>query len=261
MAEAAARNAPLDLAEHDALAELLLGIADDEFVIGFWDSEWTGIAPMLEEDVATSSIAQDEIGHAKALYELLAELTDDDADRIAYGRAAEDFRHAALLNHARGDWAFSVARRYLYETADAVRLSTLAASSYEPLALLAGKMRREETYHLLHADAWLRRLADGPADARKRLASAVGALWADAQEVFAPLDGEAALLAARLLAEPMAAMHADWQSQVRRTLEPVAGPLPSSTPSPDGRRRRTDAFAWLHRELTSVASSEPAATW
>ena len=53
-------------------------------MLGFWDSEWTGIAPMLEEDVATSSIAQDEIGHAKAWYELLAELTDDDADRIAY---------------------------------------------------------------------------------------------------------------------------------------------------------------------------------
>jgi ring-1,2-phenylacetyl-CoA epoxidase subunit PaaC len=214
---------------------------------------------MLEEDVATSSIAQDEIGHAKALYELLAQLTDDDADRIAYGRAAEDFRHAALLNHARGDWAFSAARRYLYETADAVRLSTLAASSYEPLALLAGKMRREETYHLLHADAWLRRLAAGPA--HERLASAVRALWADAQEIFAPLEGEAALLAAGLLAEPMVAMHADWQSQVGRMLEPIAGALPSATPSPDGRTRRTDSFAWLHGEFTSVASSEPAATW
>ena len=65
----------LDPPARDALAELLLALADDEFVIGFWDSEWTGIAPMLEEDVATSSIAQDEIGHARALYELLGELT------------------------------------------------------------------------------------------------------------------------------------------------------------------------------------------
>ena len=56
----------------DALAELLLTLADDEFVLGFWDSEWTGIAPMLEEDVAMSSISQDEIGHARAWYDLLA---------------------------------------------------------------------------------------------------------------------------------------------------------------------------------------------
>ena len=50
-----------------ALAEFVLSMADDEFVIGFSDSEWTGIAPILEEDVAMSSIAQDELGHARAL--------------------------------------------------------------------------------------------------------------------------------------------------------------------------------------------------
>ena len=75
---------------------LLLTLADDEFVLGFWDSEWTGIAPMLEEDVAMTSVSQDEIGHARAWYELLAALTDDDADRIAYGREPADYRHAAL---------------------------------------------------------------------------------------------------------------------------------------------------------------------
>ena len=55
------------------LDELLLTMADDEFVIGFSDSEWTGIAPMLEEDVAMSSLSQDELGHAAALYGLLGE--------------------------------------------------------------------------------------------------------------------------------------------------------------------------------------------
>ncbi|HET7686766.1 MAG TPA: 1,2-phenylacetyl-CoA epoxidase subunit PaaC, partial [Candidatus Limnocylindria bacterium] len=149
----------LDPATRDALAELLLAMADDELVVGYWDSEWTGIAPMLEEDVAMSSVSQDEIGHAAALYGMLAELTGDDADAIAYGREPDAYRHAALLDHPRTDWAFSIARRYLYETADAARLESLAVSSYEPLAQLAGKMRREERYHLMHVDAWVRRLA------------------------------------------------------------------------------------------------------
>ena len=248
----------LDTATRSALAELLLSLADDEFVIGFWDSEWTGIAPMLEEDVATSSIAQDELGHARALYELVAELTTDDADRIAYGRDADAFRHAALLNHARGDWAFSVARRYLYETADAVRLTALARSSHAPLALLAGKMRREETYHLLHAEAWLRRLAEGTPD---RLGSALQTLWGDAQEVFAPLAGEEMLVRDTLLPEPMRALHADWEARVRRAIEPIAGTLPAASPTLDGRERRTDDFRWLHGEFTTVAGSEPGATW
>ncbi len=250
----------LDGVTGSALAELLLSVADDEFVIGFWDSEWTGIAPMLEEDVATSSIAQDEIGHAKVLYELLAELTEGDADLIAYGRGADAFRHAALLNHGRGDWAFSVARRYLYETADAVRLSALATAAHEPLALLAAKMRREETYHLLHADAWMRRLAAAP-ETSQRLASAVRTLWADAQEVFAPLSEEEALVATGMLPIPMRALNATWQEQVRPILEPIAGPLGPAAPSIDGRTRRTDDFRWLHAELTHVARSDPGATW
>ena len=251
----------LEPSVREALAELLLATADDEFVIGFWDSEWTGIAPMLEEDVATSSIAQDEIGHAKALYELLAEVTDDDADRIAYGRAPDAYRHAALLNHRRGDWAFTVARRYLYETADAVRLGALAHSAYEPLALLAGKMRREETYHLLHAEVWLRRLADAPGDVAGRLADAIRTLWTDAQDVFAPLAGEEELVRSGMLPTPLRALHAEWQARVRPVLEPISGPLPAAAPSLDGRERRSDAFVWLHGEFTSVARAEERATW
>lgn len=251
----------LDTAGRDALAELLLTVADDEFVIGFWDSEWTGIAPMLEEDVATSSIAQDEIGHARATYELLATLTDDDPDAIAFGRDADAFRHAALLNHARGDWAFSVGRRWLYETADAVRLAALARSSWEPLAQLAGKMRREETYHRMHADAWLRRLADGSPEVAGRLASAIVQLWPDAQQVFAPLAGEDELLRHAVLPEPMRALHATWQAEVRPVLSPIAGDLPAADPDIGGRARRTDDFRWLHDQFTMVARSEVGATW
>ena len=250
----------LDATSRNALSELLLSLADDEFVIGFWDSEWTGIAPMLEEDVATSSIAQDEIGHARALYALLAILTDDDPDRIAYGRETDGYRHAALLDHARGDWAFSVARRYLYETADAVRLAALAQSTHQPLALLAGKMRREETYHLLHADAWLRRLADAP-DASERLADALRRLWPDAQEIFAPLAGEEVLNREGILPTPLRALHAEWQQQVRPILEAITGPLPDAAPSLAGRERHGDDFRWLHDQFTMVARQEAGATW
>ncbi len=257
---ATATGADLDVEAREALAELILTVADDEFVIGFWDSEWTGIAPMLEEDVATSSIAQDEIGHARALYELLAGLTDADADAIAYGREADAYRHAALLDHARGDWSFSVARRWLYESADAVRLAALARSTWEPLAQLAAKMRREETYHRMHADAWLHRLAEGPAEVRDRLADSLSRLWNDAQEVFAPLAGEEELLRHGHLPQPMRTLHASWQAEVRPVLAPIVE-LPAAAPSIDGRARRSEDFGWLHGQFTMVARSEVGATW
>jgi ring-1,2-phenylacetyl-CoA epoxidase subunit PaaC len=253
----------LDRETRDSLAELLLSMADDEFVLGFWDSEWTGIAPILEEDVAMSSVSQDEIGHAKALYELLAELTGDDADRIAFGRPPDAYRHAALMNHARTDWAFSIARRFLYENADAVRLESLAASAYQPLADLAVKMRREETYHLLHFDLWLRRLAEGGDDSRARLSDAIARLWSDAQAVFAPLAGEARLVAARILPESLEALRSRWLERVTARLEAahLAVPPSPAPPGADGRTRRTDEFAWLHSEFTMVSGSEADATW
>lgn len=246
-----------------ALAELLLTLADDEFVIGYWDSEWTGIAPILEEDVAMSSVSQDEIGHAKAWYELLAGLTDDDADRIAYGRAPDAYRHAALLNHARTDWAFTVARRFLYEHADAVRLEALMRSSHAPAAELAAKMRREETYHLMHFDVWLKRLANAGGEARDRLVAAIDRLWPDAAAIFTPLAGEEALAAAGILPESMDALRARWLERVRPTMAALELPVEGADvqPAPDGRTQRTDEFRWLHGELTMVARSEEAATW
>jgi ring-1,2-phenylacetyl-CoA epoxidase subunit PaaC len=129
----------------EGLAELLLTIADDEFVSGFTDSEWTGIAPMLEEDVAISSISQDELGHARAMYQLLADVLADgrDEDALAYDREPDEYRHARLLDHPRGDWADTIARRFLYELADEARLASIG-TGYRPLADLVDKVKREE---------------------------------------------------------------------------------------------------------------------
>jgi len=252
----------LDPSTREAVAELLLTLADDEFILGFWDSEWTGIAPMLEEDVATSSIAQDEIGHAKAWYELLAEVTDDDPDRIAFGREPEGYRHAALMNHPRTDWAFTVARRFLYETADGVRLEILAESSHPGIAGLAGKMRREETYHLLHWSAWMRRLADGGPDTRSRLTDALARLWPDAEAVFAPLAGEHTLVASGVLPVGMEDMRTRWHERLDAELASQGLARPDGArPSVEGRTSRTDAFRWLWAEFTSVNRAEPGATW
>ena len=253
----------LDAATRDALGELLLAMADDEFVLGFWDSEWTGIAPILEEDVAMSSVSQDEIGHAKALYELLSVLIGDDADRIAFGRRPDAYRHAALMNHPRTDWAFTIARRFLYETADAVRLESLAGSSHEPLADLAIKMRREETYHLLHFDLWLRRLTEGGSESRDRLISALQELWTDAQAVFTPLVGEAHLLVSGILPDSMETLRQRWLARITPRVAELGLPAMPAAPQPhaDGRSLHGADFSWLHGEFTMVADSEPGASW
>ncbi|MFI5261212.1 MAG: 1,2-phenylacetyl-CoA epoxidase subunit PaaC [Candidatus Limnocylindrales bacterium] len=244
------------------LEDLLLAMADDEFVIGYWDSEWTGIAPLLEEDVAMSSIAQDEIGHARALYSLLGELTGRDPDAIAYDRPPDAFRHCRLVDHPRTDWAFTIARRYLYETADAVRLAALAESTFLPLAGLVAKIRREETYHLAHAEGWLRRLADAHPEGRTRLLAALRALAPDAATVFTPLPGEADLVAAGILDRPNAALADEWRLSLVPRFDVLDLPTPGPAADPStGRTLHSDGFRWLWGEFTAVRNLDPVATW
>ena len=246
-----------------ALDGLLLSMADDEFVIGFSDSEWTGIAPMLEEDVAMSSLAQDELGHAQALYQLLAGLRDDgrDADAIAYDRTPDEYRHARLLDHGRGDWAMTIARRYLYDTADTVRLESLAASSFGPLRELVDKIRREERYHVMHATAWLERLADREGEPRNRLLAALEELGPDAATVFTPLDGERRLVEAGAIRESMAAAEARWRAMITPVFVEHRLPMPPPAEMGDGRTRHGEPFRWLWNEFTAVRREDPVAAW
>jgi ring-1,2-phenylacetyl-CoA epoxidase subunit PaaC len=254
----------LDPEVREALAELLLTMADDEFVIGFRDSEWTGIAPMLEEDVAFSSIAQDEIGHARLLYEMRAALTGEDPDRIAFHRQPHEYRHARLIDQPRQGWGFTVARRWLYETSDAVRLTALARSSFTPLAEVVAKIRREERYHLMHLDVWLQRLGTTHGKPRGKVLSALKELMPHATSVFTPLRGEQTLIKSGVLEAPMSELAARWRSDVNARLCALnLRAIPDGPPQADGRDRlpQAEGFMDLWDQFTSVARLEEGATW
>jgi ring-1,2-phenylacetyl-CoA epoxidase subunit PaaC len=176
------------------VAPALLALADDELIVGWRDSEWTGIAPMLEEDVAFSSIAQNEIGHARAVYELLVG-PDGDADALAFDRKPEEYRCAPLVELHLLDWAHTIARRWLYEVADEIRLAALKDDTDPAVAGLAAKIDREEAYHRMHAEMWHERLRD-----EARFRKAVTDLWPYALGVLPP-EQRAELVARTDLAE------------------------------------------------------------
>ena len=167
-------------------ADLLLPLADDELLLGWRNSEWTGIAPFLEEDVAFSSIAQNEIGHARALYQLVADELGSTADELAFDRSPDEYRCAPLVQLRLPDWADTIARHYLYEVADTIRIESLKGSADAAIAGLAAKIDREEAYHRMHAEMWLERLL-ATEDSRARLRAALATIWPSALGL---LDGE-----------------------------------------------------------------------
>jgi ring-1,2-phenylacetyl-CoA epoxidase subunit PaaC len=262
MSEAVATRSAISEVAPEAVEALMLALADDELVLGYWDSEWTGIAPILEEDVAMSSMAQDEIGHALALYTVLAPISGVEPDTYAYGRTPREYRFARLLGHARTDWGFTIARRYLYETADAVRLEALERSAWPDLAGLSTKMRREESYHLMHLQTWFTKMTSAPPEARDRFIAALERLWPDALDLFSPLPGEDELVAAGILPEPMSTLRERWEAAVRPSLEAVGVRIPPVVEATPPRSGGTHPdFAWLWNEMTTVYRLEPGAVW
>jgi ring-1,2-phenylacetyl-CoA epoxidase subunit PaaC len=170
--------------------QLLLGLADDELVIGWRDSEWTGIAPVLEEDVAFSSIAQNEIGHARAVYELLISHSEaGDADALAFDRPLDEYRCAPFVELRLLDWAHAIARRWLYEVADEIRIAALMQDDDPTVAGLAAKINREEAYHRMHAEMWRELLGETP-----QFRAAVDELWPYALGML-PVEQREALVA------------------------------------------------------------------
>jgi ring-1,2-phenylacetyl-CoA epoxidase subunit PaaC len=210
-----------------------------------------------------SSISQDELGHARALYQLLADVLADgrDEDALAYDREPDDYRHARLLDHGRGGWADTIARRFLYELADEARLASIG-SGYPPLTDLVAKLRREERYHRMHVAAWFDRLANGGPEARSRLEKALSDLGPDAPTVFTPLADEPTLLDAGILTRSMAESEAAWRADLTTMLVPLGLALPPQIDQgPAGRRDHSDSFRWLWGEFTMVRRSEGAVTW
>jgi ring-1,2-phenylacetyl-CoA epoxidase subunit PaaC len=169
---------------------ILIGLGDDELILGHRHSEWTGYAPHMEADIAFSSIAQDEIGHASAYYTLACELIDDVPDHLALGRSPDDYRNALLVERENRDWAYTLARHWIYDHADSLRLETLEGTSYGELGALVRKIRREERYHLIHADMWMKRIARGPVEGRSKLVEAMSEVYAEAAGLFEPFPDE-----------------------------------------------------------------------
>src|SRR5437016_3298169 len=180
------------LSEHlrDPFVQLLLSIADDKFILGHRNADWTGLAPILEEDIAFSSLAQDEISHATVLYQMAAGLLGTTADKLAYGRKPEEYRCAQLIELTDDfDWAVAVCRNFFCDHFDWLRLGRLAESSYTPLAQLAARLAPEEEIHVHHVNTLLKRLGRGTPEAHDRMQSALDKLSSLAIGLVEPTSG------------------------------------------------------------------------
>ncbi|MBL7870444.1 MAG: phenylacetate-CoA oxygenase subunit PaaC [Cyclobacteriaceae bacterium] len=247
-----------------ALKELLYKMADDQLILGHRNSEWTGMGPLLEEDIAFSSMAQDKIGQSLALYTILQALGEQDPDTVAFTRNANQFHNCQLVELPNQEYDFSLIRHFLFDTAEALRFEMLTNSSYEPLAQLAKKIRGELRYHTLHANTWIKQLGSATPESTERLQKSLDYAMPFALGIFEPSPNEQELITTGIF-EGEVALQKKWLAKVESVISQTKLTLPdlkSIKPELGGRKGiHTDHLQPLLDEMSEVFKIDPTAEW
>jgi ring-1,2-phenylacetyl-CoA epoxidase subunit PaaC len=247
-----------------AIKELLYKMADDLLIIGHRNSEWTGLGPILEEDIAFSSMAQDKIGQSQALFQILHELGEQEPDTVAFTRNAKQFHNAQFTELPNGDYDFSLMRHFLYDHADQLRFEMVANSSFEPLAKVARKVKGELKYHVFHANTWIMKLGTASEESHARMQTALNEAWNYALGMFEESEYEQALISENIF-EGEQELKKRWMENMLPILEKATLTLPAEkdwNPVMGGRRGfHTDHLEPLVEEMAEVFRIEPGAEW
>lgn len=238
--------------------------ADDSFIFGHRNSEWTGLGPFIEEDIAFASMAQDKIGHAWVLYKMLNEHAGlEDAERLAFYRDINDFRNAQFVELPNGEYDFSLVRHFLFDEAECLRYELLANSSFTPLAHMAKKFKGELKYHTMHAESFLIQLGQGNADANARMQKALDEAFPYALGLFESYDGEHEVIEEAIFPGEEI-LKAKWIERIAPIVEQAKLKMPDlhTMPIYGGRQKQhTEHFAPMMTEMREVSSTDPNASW
>lgn len=246
------------------IKELLYKMADDLLIIGHRNSEWTGLGPILEEDIAFSSMAQDKIGQSQAIFQLLHELGEQEPDTVAFTRNANQFHNSVFTELPNGDYAFSTMRHFLYDVADQLRFEMLANSSYEPLAKVSRKVKGELKYHVFHANTWITKLGAATEESHARMQTALNECWNYALGMFEESEFEQQLISEKIF-EGEAELQKRWLGIISPILTKATLTIPDEStwqPQLGGRKGiHTEDLQPLLDEMSEVFKIDPTAEW
>jgi ring-1,2-phenylacetyl-CoA epoxidase subunit PaaC len=254
--------------------EFALRVGDDALIAAQRLAEWSARAPEMEEDIALSNIALDQLGVARLMLTYAGEVegAGRDEDDLAFLRDDDQFRNCMLVElpnagpaaapGAPGDFGVTIAKLLMLAAYQLLLYDRLAASTDETLAAVAAKARKESAYHLDHASLWTVRLGDGTAESHRRMQAAVDDVWPYTHELFAPDDLTAGLASAGIAPDP-AALREPWLGTIDAVLTEATLTRPATTWTPSGSRegRHSEHLSYLLAEMQVLHRAHPGATW
>jgi ring-1,2-phenylacetyl-CoA epoxidase subunit PaaC len=244
--------------------EYLTRLGDDRLVLGHRLSEWCGHGPILEEDIALANIALDLIGQANLFLALAgtAEGKGRDQDALAYFREAIDYRNVLLVELEKGDFAFTIARQFLFSVFSYLQMEALQKATHKDLAGIAAKAVKEAKYHVRHSAEWMIKLGDGTDESHERAQTAVNALWRYTGELFLADDVDRAAASSGAGVDP-SMIETTWRSHVDDVFKRATLTVPEVKFMQRGGRagKHTEHLGHMLAEMQIVARSYPEGQW
>jgi ring-1,2-phenylacetyl-CoA epoxidase subunit PaaC len=238
------------MTEPSHLCTYTLRLGDSALILAQRLAEWTGHAPILEEDMALGNLGLDLLGQARAFLSYAGEIEGmgRSEDDLAFLRDAHEFRNVTLVEQPNGDFAQTIARHLLFAGWHELVLEQLTGASDARLAAIAAKGVKEMAYHWRHAAEWTIRLGDGTVESHARMQAGLDRLWGYTPELFAADAVDEAMLAAGIGAD-LALIRPNWDARIDAVLT-------EATLARPGGRVRANGKQGIHSEHLGHILSE-----
>ena len=223
---------------HPALFDYLLRLGDDSLILGQRLTEWCGFAPALETDLSIANIGLDLIGQADLFLNLAGRIEDAgrDGDRLAFHRDVLAFRNCLLVEQPNGDFAQTIARQFLFSTAQLGLFEALEHSAEPRIAEIAAKAVKEVRYHAEISADWVIRLGDGTEESHRRMVDGLDWFWRFVDEMF-EMDQIERSLVERGIAADRTRLRGRFDARVVEVLGEATIALPEYPRAVQGGRR------------------------
>lgn len=244
--------------------DYLFRLADSSLILGQRLSEWCGHGPILEQDIAMTNIALDLIGQSRILYQYASEVqgegkTEDD---LAFLRDTHEFRNFLLVEQPIGDFAYTIARQFMYDAYNQLNYEALVQSKNESIAAIAAKSLKEVNYHLRWSSEWVIRLGDGTAVSHEKIQTAIQELWTYTGELFTPTETDKKL-AELGIAPDLELLKTRWHEKVTAVFEEATLEKPKNEWMQLGGKtgKHTENLGYILAEMQFLQRAYPQQTW
>ena len=246
------------------LYQYILGIADNNLILGQRLGELCGHGPSLETDIACTNISLDLLGQVRSYYQYAAKIADDgrNEDTIAMLRNEREYINVLLVEQPNTDFAYVIARQFLFDVYHLIFLTRLQNSKDETLSAIAKKAIKEVSYHERFSTDWIKRLGDGTEESHHKIQTAINNLWGNTDELFHQTEADKKMIKEGIGVD-VTKLKDEYYKIVTEVLEEATLQVPESKYFQKGGKQgiHTEHMGYILAELQYMQRTFPNMTW